>query len=204
MYDDPSGEGDPFMKPLYLASKSPQRVKLLRSLGLRFKIVSSGYREKSPLPGGLQRRQAGAAEMALHHAMGKVQAVGLKKGVVIAADTVVAFKGRIWGKPRNKRHAFQMLKKFSGKAQAIYTAVAIKDLESGRVTAFCDKSVVTFKKMTDNDILKYLLTGEYRGKAGAFGIQGKGSHLIQSVRGSHSNVVGLPLEKLKKALSLFF
>ena len=180
----------------FLASRSPQRRALLKKAGYSFKTVRSSYREKD-------RRETNARRAALNHAKGKVMGVSKKKGIVIGADTLVEFRRRILGKPKNKRHAFQMLQSFSDKSQWIYTAVAMRDAGTGRMKLLCDKSKVTFKKMGAEEIRRYLQTGEYRGKAGAFGLQGKGSHLIRSVRGSRSNIIGFPLEKFRKHFSRF-
>lgn len=181
---------------IYLASRSPQRRNLLKSAGISFRIVRTKYRETL-------RPRLSPSQNALRHAEGKVKGVSKKSGIIIGADTLVVCRGRVYGKPRNRRQALRMLRAFSGRSQWIYTAVAIQDRCTGKVLKFVDKSVVRFKKMTDRDIQSYLKTGEYKGKAGSFGLQGKGSHLINSIRGSRSSIIGLPIEKLTQALKQF-
>jgi septum formation protein len=178
---------------LYLASTSKQRKDLLTKMGLPFKVVKSSYRER-PV------KHVSASGLAVRHAIGKAMGVKQKRGVILAADTLVSFAGKVIGKPRNREHALRLIKSYSGKSQSVYTAVALRDVRTGRLKLFCEKSKVTFKKMSDRDIRAYIQTGEYRNKAGGFGLQGKGSHLIESTSGSRSNILGLPTEKLKKAL----
>ena len=181
------------MTRVYLASASPQRRRLLRSMGVRFTVVRVAYAERT-------RRGLSPAQNAVRLAIGKAKAAKKVRGIVIGADTLVAMGGKILGKPRDERHAYRILKSFSGRSQKIYTGVALRDTRSGRIEAFVECSRVTFKKMSERDVRAYLKTGEYRGKAGAFGLQGKGRHLIRSVSGSRSNIIGLPLEKLKRIL----
>ncbi len=183
------------MTPVYLASSSPQRRRLLRSCGVRFRVVRIRYRER--LRPGLS-----PAQNAMRLALGKARAARGLKGLIIGADTLVVLGSEIIGKPSDERHARAMLRSFSGRPQWIYTGVALRNTVNGNTIVFADRSKVTFKKMSDRQIEAYLKTGEYRGKAGAFGLQGKGAHLIASVSGSKSNVIGLPLEKLKPKLRL--
>ena len=113
-------------------------------------------------------------------ALGKARAARQLKGIVIGADTLVVLGTKVLGKP-----------------QWIYTGVALRNTVRGKEDVFYERSRVVFKRMTEADIEAYVRTGEYRGKAGAFGLQGKGAHLIASVSGSRSNIIGLPLEKLR-------
>ena len=126
-------------------------------------------------------------------ALGKARAARQLKGIVIGADTLVVLGTKVLGKPRDAGHARRMLRSFSGKPQWIYTGVALRNTVRGKEDVFYERSRVVFKRMTEADIEAYVRTGEYRGKAGAFGLQGKGAHLIASVSGSRSNIIGLPL-----------
>lgn len=184
--------------PVYLASRSPRRRALLKKHGIRFSTVPSRYAERI-------HPDLGAAANALRLARGKAMAAGRpgREGVVIGADTLVAMGGRIMGKARSRAHAFRMLKSFSGRSQWVYTGVALRDLRTGKIEVFCERSKVTFARMSDKDIHDYLRHGEYRGKAGAFGLQGRGARHIARVSGSRSNVVGLPVERLKRILKKF-
>lgn len=180
---------------IYLASNSPQRKRLLTAAGIRFKAVRPRYRET------IDPRES-PQENAVRLAVGKAHSIKARAGIVIAADTLIAFEGKVLGKPRSRAHAYRMLKSFSGKGQSVITGVAIRDAGRGRTEYFYVESRVTFKRMTPGDIRAYLATGEYRDKAGAFGLQGKGAHLIRSVSGSRSNIIGLPMEQLRQRLSL--
>ena len=182
---------------VYLASRSPQRKKLLKAAGIAYRTVAAPYKETV-------RRGEGPARTAMRLALGKARAAGVKgPGVVIGADTLVYFAGKILGKPGDRAHAKRMLESFSGRAQRIYTGVALLEPACGRKRTFCVVSSVVFHKMTAKEIDAYLKTGEYRDKAGAFGLQGKGAHLIRGVRGSRSNIIGLPVERLKTELTRF-
>jgi septum formation protein len=179
--------------PIFLVSSSPQRRRLLRSCGVRFRVVRIRYRERL-------RHGLSPAQNAMRLALAKARAARGLKGLVIGADTLVVLGNKIIGKPSDERHARRMLRSFSGKPQWIYTGVCLRNTVSGNTVVFVDRSKVRFKKMSEREIEVYLKTGEYRGKAGAFGLQGRGAHLIRSVSGSRSNVIGLPLEKLMKFL----
>jgi septum formation protein len=165
-------------------------------LGVRFRVVRSRYRESTP-------RGLGPAAAAVRHAAGKARGAAVRRGVVIGADTLVFCAGRIWGKPRDRAHARRMLWTFSARPQRVYTGVALLDKASGRLRTFWDASAVEFRPLSEADIERYLGTGEYRDKAGAFGLQGRGRRFIRRVRGSRSNVIGLPLEKLRAELRKF-
>jgi len=151
-----------------LASQSPQRRKLLRQAGYKFKVVNSKYRE------GVLRGLTPLAT-AKRHAEGKCRLAVLPRnatsGVVLGADTIVVFAGKVHGKPRDDAHAFRMLRAFSAKPQKIYTAVCLRDLLTNKRVTFVERSEVAFKKMSDRQIRDYLRTGEHRDKAGSFGLQ---------------------------------
>ena len=115
---------------------------------------------------------------------------------VIGADTVVVFGGRIIGKPKDEKQAFDILKELSGKTHSVYTGVCV--VRGGRKKAFVRKSRVLFFPLTDERINSYIATGSPMDKAGAYGIQDSG--FVKKIRGSYSNVMGLPVEKLRKIL----
>ncbi len=185
---------------IYLASQSKQRRDLLRRDRVRVTVVRAPY---------VERFRAGEtpARAAMRLALGKALAarVPARAGdsLVIGADTLIAFEGKILGKPKSERHAYRMLKSFSGKPQWVYTGVALVRRPGGAKRVFYDRSKVVFKKMSDADIRQYLATGEYKDKAGAFGLQGKGAHLIRSTSGSASNIIGFPLEKFRRERKRF-
>lgn len=111
-------------------------------------------------------------------------------------DTVVVFGGRIIGKPKDEKQAFDILKELSGKTHSVYTGVCV--VRGGKKKAFVRKSRVLFFPLTDERINSYIATGSPMDKAGAYGIQDSG--FVKKIRGSYSNVMGLPVEKLRKIL----
>ena len=178
---------------IYLASRSPQRKRLLEKIGIPFKVVPTAYRER--IIQGLD-----PCQNAIRNALGKAFQVRKQRGIILAADTLVAFRGKIIGKAGTRNAAARLLASFSGQSQWVYTGVALRNAATGRVLTFCEKSLVKFRKMSSRDIARYLDTGEYREKAGAFTLEGAASRFIRSVRGSRSNVIGLPLERVKQLL----
>ena len=129
------------------------------------------------------------------------------KGVVVlGADTVVAFQGRILGKPTGREDASRMLKMLSGNTHSVFTGVTMIVLDNGKETkslSFYEETKVTMYPMTEEQIQAYVNTGEPMDKAGAYGIQGKGAIYIEKIVGDYPNVVGLPLgavyQKLEKS-----
>lgn len=133
----------------------------------------------------------------------KAQAVALEcpNDVVIGADTVVALDGEILGKPKSCDDAVCMLRKLSGRTHSVFTGVAV--VADSHTEIFCEETKVTFKTLTDAQIQAYVSTGEPMDKAGAYGIQGKGGALVESVDGDYSNVVGLPINSLCRVLEKY-
>jgi len=131
-------------------------------------------------------------------AYGKAREVAgrVKKGIIIGSDTFISFKGKRIGKPKNVKDAKRILKMISGKTLKIYSGIAIIDKYSGKEIADCEMTEVTMKKMTNDEIKKYIQTREPLDKAGAFGIQEKGVKFVKKINGCYSNVVGLPIYKL--------
>jgi septum formation protein len=186
------------LQPLVLASASPRRTQLLRSLGLTIEVVASGIEEEG------DPKQTPAVLVA-GHAEEKAQAVSSRylESWVLSADTVVVLQERIFGKPATTGEALVMLQQLSGRPHQVYTglclmrgAPAFKRIETVRTEVY-------FKPLSDAEIRAYLKTGEPFDKAGAYGIQGMGAFLVESIHGSYTNVVGLPLcETLKWLLEL--
>jgi septum formation protein len=180
---------------IYLASKSPRRKSLLKEAGFAYQIRQSRYIERA-IP------RATPEDHALIHAVGKAHGAKLPaRGVILAADTLIEFKGQVVGKPKSRAQAKQFLIKFSGKTHTVITGVCLKS--GRRCKTFCVKSKVRFRELSDALIEAYLKTGEYRDKAGAYGYQGYGNALVQKVTGSRTNVIGLPMERLKRELRNF-
>jgi len=188
------------MKAIVLASSSPRRRKLLRDLGVPFSMRVPDVDERA-LPGELPaahvRRLALAKARAVAH--------GLEPGSgaqwVLGADTVVALDGTILGKPRDAADAERMLFRLSGRTHEVFTGVALVPAGGGWTRSAVVRSRVTMKPFDAATIRRYVAGGEPLDKAGAYAVQGRGRHLVASVGGSLTNVVGLPLERLARMLS---
>jgi septum formation protein len=182
--------------PIYLASKSPRRRKLLKQLGLNFKAFSVDLHEE--VLDGEHPIQT-VKRLALHKMDEAVKKV--KNGIVITADTIVVLDKEIIGKPKNKKDAEKILKKLSGKTHAVYTGFAIYNSQKSNVLVEYEKTMVTFRKLTTKEIKDYILSGSPMDKAGAYGIQDDfGAVFVRKIIGCYYNVVGLPLSKLYSSL----
>ena len=183
---------------LILASASPRRAEVLRSAGLQFTVLSSAV-DETPIPGeppqDLVRRLALAkAELVAARALGPA--------IVTAADTVVVLEGAILGKPRTSEDARQMLEKLSGRTHSVMTGVALIRLPDAERREFIETTQVHFASVSNEEIVKYLASGEPFDKAGAYAIQGLGGRFVPRIDGCYFNVVGLPLARLYHELSL--
>ena len=178
-----------------LASASPRRLALLQQIGIEAKVCPADFDEVSG-------SAVQAEDVVLANAIGKCKAVVKIKGdslPVIAADTVVVAEGVILGKPQNEKDAVKMLKQLSGKTHKVMTGIAVS--YAGEMLAEVCETEVVFRKLTDEEIKKYVATGEPLDKAGAYGIQGMGAVLVEKINGCYNNVVGLPLTRLQLILA---
>lgn len=180
---------------LILASGSERRSNLLAWLGIPFAVVVSEFDENSI-------KDTKPAELVKKLALEKAKAVvkNLDSGLVIGADTVVAIDGQVIGKPADEDGAVRILKKLSGKTHAVFTGVAVVDSKSGSIVLDFEKTEVTFRKLSDKEIRDYVATGEPLDKGGAYAIQMGAKDFVAKVKGSYTNVVGLPLVKLARLL----
>lgn len=182
--------------PIYLASKSPRRKKLLKQLNLKFKCVDLHFHEKvndGEDPIFLVKR---LSIEKLNKALLKI-----KKGIIITADTIVVIDNHILGKPKNIGDSKRILKKLSGKTHIVYTGYSVYNSENNKVIADFEKTLVTFRNLTDSEIDDYISTGSPMDKAGAYGIQDDfGAVFIEKIDGCYYNVVGLPLAKFYHSL----
>lgn len=174
--------------PLVLASKSPRRLELLRQVGLAPDCIDPADIDETPHRGELPPAHA------TRLAQEKARAVVPRHpgAFILAADTVVACGRRILPKTEDETSARSCLEMLSGRRHRVHGAVAVVD-PSGRLTSRRVDSQVAFKRLNETEIKAYLRTGEWRGKAGGYAIQGQAAALIRWVCGSYSNVVGLPL-----------
>ncbi len=188
-----------FELPLYLASQSPRRRKLLKQINLEFKTFSVDINEdflENELPVEAVKRLASE----------KMQAAGklAPKAVIITADTIVVLDNEILGKPKNEEDAFFLLKKLSGKTHTVYTGFSIKNTFTGKTITDYETTQVKFRVLLDYEIKEYIKTGSPMDKAGAYGIQDDfGAVFVEKIDGCYYNVVGLPLSKIYKYLLEF-
>ncbi len=180
-------------KPLiYLASQSPRRKEILQQLKVSFKVVSSSYQER--MMRGVSPRQ-----LVKLHSVNKSKKAKVPRSAewVLGADTVVYCRGKILGKPKTKKQAVAMLKLLSGKTHSVYTGIALWNVKTQELITCCEKTNVKVQKMTNIDIEGYIKKVSPYDKAGAYGVQMK-PKIVTAIRGSFSNVVGLPKEALRK------
>ncbi|MBI3875022.1 MAG: septum formation protein Maf [Verrucomicrobia bacterium] len=184
------------LPPLILASASPRRAKLLREMGLDFAVVPSAAEEA-------HHEQLTARELCLLNAYRKARAVAKQHpaALVLGADTLVYLGTRLFGKPATRAEASRMLESLSGRTHQVVTGVCLTHLAGHRCEIFADQTAVTFRRLTDAVIKEYLASVNPLDKAGAYAIQEKGELIIKDIAGSHTNVVGLPMEELKTALA---
>lgn len=171
-------------KKLILASGSPQRSLLLRQAGLDFEIVVPQIKE-APLPG-----EAPDA-FVCRTAREKAESLPASDAVILAADTAVVDGKRILGKPVDATDAAAMLRSLSGRTHEVMTGVCLRFPDQTR--CFHIETRVSFRELSEKEILDYIASGEPMDKAGAYAIQSGAAKMVRRVEGSYSNVVGLPL-----------
>ncbi|MFH0735023.1 MAG: Maf family protein [bacterium] len=182
--------------PLFLASQSPRRKKLLKILNLKFKSFSVDVDEsllpnETPLNTVLR-----LSEEKLNKAK-----LCVKNGVILTADTIVVLDGEIINKPKDKKDAEKILKKLSGNTHTVFTGFALFNSKNNKTILDYETTEVTFRKLTKSEILDYIKTGSPMDKAGAYGIQDDyGAVFIEKINGCYYNVVGLPLQKVYQKL----
>ena len=182
---------------LILASASVRRAEILHDAGFSFTVLSSAI-DETPYPGEsahdlVQRLAFAKAELVAARAVGPA--------IVIGADTEVTLEGRIFGKPRSTDDARHMLERLSGLTHAVVTGVALIRLPDAERITFVESTLVHFAALSEEDINRYLATGEPHDKAGAYAIQGRAGRFIPRIEGCYFNVVGLPLARLQAALT---
>lgn len=194
---------------LILASSSPRRRELLRQAGYRFRVRPPGPIEDSSI-----RRAPNAVayveSLAYLKAMSAIETHGIRKGLVLGADTAVELEGRIIGKPRDEDEARQILSALAGSVHRVLTGLALVDAGAGRSRRAetrlgerwlaHDATAVHMGPMSAAEIHAYVASGEAMGKAGAYALQETGDRFVESLEGSFTNVVGLPMELLERML----
>jgi len=180
---------------LILASASPRRRELLEQAGVVFTVVPSNAAEdiltrEVPTEYVLRVATAKATEVAKKH----------HKHWVLGADTIVVVDGNILGKPKDAVDGQRMLRLLSGRIHQVMTAFALIDATGHEYIRQIVVTTVTFKSLSNEQILSYLATGEPFDKAGAYAVQGIGAALVEKVEGSYTNVVGLPIDEVLEVL----
>ena len=184
------------LPPVILASGSPRRAELLRHLGIEFKVLPSQAAE-------LHCAQLTALELSQVNAFRKARSVARQHpdALVLGADTLVFLDGALYGKPADLGEAYRMLEALQGRTHHVVTAICLLHLRQRRQRVFAETTAVTFRPLEAVKIRRYLANVNPLDKAGAYGIQDEGRLIIEKISGSYSNVVGLPLERLKAELA---
>lgn len=181
---------------LILASGSPRRRELLSGMGYSFEIIVPDVDENvsghaRDVVAILSRRKAEAIAKNEDH------------GIVIASDTLVSLDGHALGKPEDEADAHRMLSTLSGRTHEVFTGVTIIDAATGKSETRSVRTGVRFRKISDEEIWAYILTGEPMDKAGAYGIQGGAGKFVDGYEGSYENVIGFPVDDIREMLSSF-
>ncbi len=189
---------------LILASKSRDRRRLLELAKIPVEVIPSNFNEdliQESDPYAKVQKIARAKALKSYELWKKEnQPNSSKSTVVIAADTMVLFDGELIGKAKTKEDAHRILTLLAGKIHHLLTGVAIKHSKRKKIFTFVDDSLVHFQQMNKKEISTYLKDPEYRGRAGAYSLREKASLFIDRIEGSPSNVLGLPMAKLRTAL----
>ncbi len=193
------------MKKIILASKSIDRSKILNRLNITFEILTtnineSDYKDKYSEPIDLVKELAKVKVLKAKELL-KNEAIGT---VIIAADTIVEFNGKIIGKAQNEGEAFKILKSLINRTHNLITGIALTSIDDPKIIVDHDITVVTFTELSEDDIRNYIKTEEWKGRAGAYSIRDGASLFIKEIRGSPSNVLGLPMHKIFKILKSEF
>lgn len=168
---------------LVLASTSPQRRAILAQLRIPFTVVAPDYHEHDP-------PEADPVELVRRHAEGKARSVHREGSVTLGVDTTVHLDGRVYAKPDDADGAARMLQELGGRTHAVLSGLSL--LGPGFEALEHEVTRVTFRPLAGFELDAYLASGEWRGRAGAYAIQGLGGRLVERIEGDYLNVVGLP------------
>lgn len=183
---------------LVLASSSPRRIELLKFLGLPFTVRPSDWEETfdpawKPEKVVLELSKTKAQDVAA-----KLNGAG--ENLVIGGDTIVVLDNHILGKPKSEDEACDMLRRLSGRDHIVYTGVTVLSHPSGGMKQGFERTEVTFRALSDDEIRAYVATKEPMDKAGAYALQGTGASIVARVNGCYSNVIGFPMPLVTRLL----
>ena len=182
------------LKHIILASASPRRKEILELADLKFDVMPSDAQEITT--------KTAPNEVVMELASIKAKDIykkSEKQSMVVGADTVVAYQGQILGKPADEADAKRMLTMLSGQTHEVYTGVCV--IEDGKTKTFYEETKVTFYEISDEQIDRYIKTGEPMDKAGSYGIQGKAAVFIKGIEGDYYNVVGFPIARFLQEIT---
>jgi septum formation protein len=183
--------------PILLASRSPQRRSILEQLAIPFDAVPPRYEEET-------EQGVDGIDLVRAHAQAKARSVVGEAGdrPVLGVDTEVVLDGRIYGKPKDATDAEVMLEELAGKTHLVMSGLCL--ITPGWEVVGHESTRVTFRPLTPRDLATYVATGEWKGRAGAYAIQGRGAALVDGIEGDYLNVVGLPASLLVRLLAEHF
>lgn len=187
------------LPPVILASASPRRAELLREIMPEFQVIPGHAEEFQP-------EQFTPVESSMLNAWRKARVIAKRfpDALVIGADTEVCLGLRVFGKPTDRRDAERMLAELAGRTHLVITGVCLLHLRRHQQRVFAEITRVTFQPLDTPEIADYLDTINPLDKAGAYAIQQNGNSIVEKIEGSFSNVVGLPLERLREELTPFY
>jgi septum formation protein len=180
---------------IVLASESTRRIDIMRTLGVSFSIIPPDIDES-------RKPYESPKDYALRVAYEKAQKVGnlFPDKWIIGADTIVVLKGKVLGKPKTEKDAVSMLKRLRGNWHKVYTGYCVLNMSKQVIYQDVAETKVFIKDLTDEEIAKYIKTAEPFDKAGSYAVQGKGGYMVKEIKGSYTNVVGLPICEITEVL----
>jgi len=188
------------MYQLILASESPRRKDLLQKAGFFFHVFSVKVSESLEKNLTVDEQILNIARRKAEASLKAYKPLRKEDFLVLAADTMVIVDGEPLGKPLDEGQAFDYLTLLSGRSHQVKTAVVLKDLKMRQFEGI-QTTDVTFRHLSEREIEEYILSGEPMDKAGAYGIQGLAGQFVSKITGSFDNVVGLPVDLVKKLLN---
>jgi len=187
------------MEKIILASKSPRRIEMLSKYCEDIKIYTPKIQE---LINKFDNPKTTVMKIAFEKANAILQ-ICEDQGLIIAADTIV-YLDNVMGKPNDYNDGYNMIKSLSSRSHKVFTGICILDTVTNKKVVDFEETEVVFNDLSDDEIIKYLDTGEYKDKAGGYGIQGYGELFVKKINGCYNNVKGLPLNKLNYLLKKHF